>query len=182
VLAEAGSSIERFFASGVMQLKAKLGPINWQFMPTKKFDADDFGDFLKLLPRSIDGRPIRHAVEVRHESFRSPDFVALAREHAVAIVVAADSGYPQIADLTAPFAYLRIMGTSEKEPLGYSRQAIDGWIERARSLAAGTVPGDLASVAPPPGRKEKREVFLYVISGHKALNPAAAIAMIERLG
>ncbi|HUN52218.1 MAG TPA: DUF72 domain-containing protein [Candidatus Sulfotelmatobacter sp.] len=182
VLAEAGSSIERFFASGVMQLKAKLGPINWQFMPTKKFDADDFGDFLKLLPRSIDGRPIRHAVEVRHESFRSPDFVALAREHAVAIVVAADSGYPQIADLTAPFAYLRIMGTSEKEPLGYSRQAIDGWIERARSLAAGTVPGDLASVAPPPGRKEKREVFLYVISGHKALNPAAAMAMIERLG
>ncbi|MPT22513.1 MAG: DUF72 domain-containing protein, partial [Starkeya sp.] len=90
VLAEAAESIERFFNSGVTELKEKLGPVNWQFMATKKFDPDDFAAFLKLLPKRVDGRDIRHAVEVRHESFKSPDFVALAREHGVAIVHAGD--------------------------------------------------------------------------------------------
>ena len=88
VLAEAGESIERFFGSGVMELKEKLGPVNWQFMATKKFDAEDFAAFLALLPAEVDGRPIRHAVEVRHASFRHPEFVALAREHGVATIVA----------------------------------------------------------------------------------------------
>jgi uncharacterized protein YecE (DUF72 family) len=116
VLSEAGESIERFFSSGVMLLRDKLGPINWQFMATKKFDPDDFAGFLKLLPKTVEGRPIRHAVEVRHESFRNPDFIALAREYGVAVVIAGDSAFPQIADLTAPFAYARIMGTTESEP------------------------------------------------------------------
>jgi uncharacterized protein YecE (DUF72 family) len=98
VLAEAGESIDRFFASGVMELKEKLGPINWQFAGTKKFDAADFEAFLALLPKESDGRKIRHAVEVRHNSFHDSDFVALAREHGVAIVLAGDSEYPQIAD------------------------------------------------------------------------------------
>ena len=80
-------------------------------MPTKKFDPEDFAAFLRLLPTSVEGRAIRHAVEVRHDSFRTPDFVALAREHGVAIVVAGDADYPQIADVTAPFVYARIMGT-----------------------------------------------------------------------
>ncbi len=111
VLAEAGESIERFFKSGVTELKEKLGPINWQFMATKKFDPDDFAGFLKLLPKSVDGHKVRHAVEVRHDSFKSPDFIALAREHEVAIVLAGDSEFPQIADITAPFVYARIMGT-----------------------------------------------------------------------
>ena len=111
VLAEAGGSIERFFAGGVMALKDKLGPILWQFMPTKKFDPDDFAAFLDLLPGSAEGRPIRHAIEVRHDSFATPEFVALARDHGVAIVVAGDSKYPLIADATAPFVYARVMGT-----------------------------------------------------------------------
>ena len=89
VLAEAGESIERFFGTGVMQLKDKLGPINWQLMPTKKFDAADFEAFLKLLPSEVGGRAIRHAVEVRHDSFRTPEFIAMMREHGVAIVLAA---------------------------------------------------------------------------------------------
>ena len=89
-------------------------------MPTKKFDPEDFEGFLRLLPSSVEGRTIRHAVEVRHASFRNPDFVALARKHGVAIVVAAGSDYPQIADITAPFVYARIMGTSEAEPYGCS--------------------------------------------------------------
>ena len=80
VLAEAGGTITRFFNSGVAELKDKLGPINWQFLPTKKFDPADFEAFLKLLPREIAGRPLRHAIEVRHASFRTPAFIALARK------------------------------------------------------------------------------------------------------
>ena len=91
VLAEAGESIERFFKTGVTELKAKLGPVNWQFATTKRFDAEDFAAFLKLLPKSVDGLAIRHVVEVRHESFKHPDFIALAREHGVAVVMAGDA-------------------------------------------------------------------------------------------
>ena len=182
VLSDAGPSIERFFASGVIALKEKLGPINWQLMPTKVFDPVDFAGFLKLLPRSVEGRTIRHAVEVRHDSFRSADVVALARKHGVAIVLAGDSHYPQIADQTAPFVYARIMGTTDNEPLGYAEAALDRWVDRARRLALGTVPSDLATVGKAAKGKTSRDVFLYVISGFKVRNPAAAMAMIQRLG
>jgi uncharacterized protein YecE (DUF72 family) len=168
VLSEAGPSIERFLTSGLLQLRDKLGPINWQFMPTKKFDPDDFAGFLKLLPKSVEGRTIRHAVEVRHESFRNPDFVALARDHDVAIVIAGDSEYPQIADLTAPFVYARIMGSTEA---GYPAEALGGWVNQVREWAFG---GKSAAKIP-------RDVFLYVISGFKARNPEVAKTMIERL-
>ena len=179
VLAEAGASIEKFMLGGVLELKEKLGPINWQFMPTKAFDPVDFEAFLKLLPRSLEGLEIRHAVEVRHASFRSPDFVALARAYGVAVITAADSSHVQIADVTAPFVYARIMGTSEAEPQGYSAAALDGWAERARAWAEGSVPADLETVAEPAERRP-RDVFLYVISGDKVRNPAAAMALTER--
>ncbi|CAG9235359.1 conserved hypothetical protein [Paraburkholderia sabiae] len=180
VLAEARDSIDRFVASGVLELKDKLGPINWQFPPTKQFDAEDFGSFLELLPAEADGRTLRHAVEVRHESFCNETFVALARKHNVAIVVAGDSKYPQIADPTAPFVYARIMGTEEAHPLGYAKKSLDQWIERAQTWASGGTPDDLDSygrAAP----KKARDVYLFVISGHKAHNPAAAMALIERI-
>ncbi|WP_112662290.1 DUF72 domain-containing protein [Microvirga flavescens] len=181
VLAEAGSSIERFLTSGVTELKKKLGPINWQFAPTKKFDPDDFEKFLKLLPKSIDGLSLRHAVEVRHDSFRTPDFIALARDHGIAIVLAGDSHYPQIADNTAPFVYARIMGTRETEDLGYSNAELDTWAKRAHLMASGNVPQDLESVAAhEAGKETPKDVFLYVISGFKIRNPAAAISLIER--
>ena len=180
VLADAGASIERFLTGGVMGLKDKLGPINWQFMPSRSFDPDDFAAFLKLLPPSIDGRAVRHAVEVRHASFRTPDFVALARDHGVAIVLAADSRHPRIADITAPFIYARLMGTSEAESRGYSETALDVWADRARALASGGVPRGLETVAPPMAGAP-RDVFLYVIGGYKPRNPAAAMAIIERL-
>ena len=115
VLAEAGESVEKFVMSGLLELKDKLGPINWQFMGTKKFDPEDFGAFLALLPKSVEGRSLRHAVEVRHESFRDPVFYDLARKHGVAIILGADSDYPEIDEPTAPFAYARIMGTKEDE-------------------------------------------------------------------
>lgn len=181
VLAEAGQSIERFFGSGVLELKDKLGPINWQFAPTKTFDPADFEAFLKLLPKSVAGRNIRHAVEVRHESFRMPDFVALAREHGTAIVTAGDSEHPQIADLTTPFVYARIMGTAEKHKLGYAPKALDSWAGRAVTWAAGGQPEDLAPVVKAKPQKSGRDVFLYVIGGFKARNPAAAMALIKRL-
>ncbi len=180
VLAEAGESISRFIGSGVLELKDKLGPINWQFAGTKKFDPDDFEAFLKLLPHEAGGRAILHAVEVRHDSFRTPEFVDLARKHRVAVVNAGDSEYPQIADSTASFVYLRIMGTEEAHPLGYSPKALDAWAERAKTYAAGGVPQDLQTVGDAT-KAERRDVFLYVISGHKARNPAAAMALIERL-
>jgi uncharacterized protein YecE (DUF72 family) len=181
VLAEAGESIERFFKTGVTELKAKLGPINWQFATSKRFDPDDFAAFLKLLPSSVDGLAIRHAVEVRHESFKNPDFVALAGEHGVAVVMAGDSKYPQIADVTAPFVYARIMGTSETEVHGYSAAALEQWASRAKTWAGGGAPEDLATVAAPKSDAAGREVFLYVISGHKQRNPTAAMALIERV-
>jgi uncharacterized protein YecE (DUF72 family) len=181
VLGEAGESIERFFKTGVTGLKTKLGPVNWQFATTKRFDADDFAAFLKLLPKSVDGLMIRHAVEVRHESFKHPDFIALAREHGVAVVTAGDSNYPQIADVTAPFVYARIMGTEEREERGYSAAALDRWAARAKAWAAGGSPKDLPTVAAPMSDAAGREVFLYVISGAKQRNPAAAMALIERV-
>ena len=182
VLAEAGESVERFFASGVMRLKEKLGPINWQFATTKQFNADDFEAFLELLPQEVDGQAVRHAVEVRHDSFKNPDFIALARRYGVAVVVAGDSQYPQIADHTAPFVYARIMGTAESEAQGYSDADLDLWAERAQQWAAGSTPDGLETVAEAPRKASKRDVYLYVISGFKVRNPAAGMAIIERLG
>ncbi len=179
VLATAGESVERFFASGVMELKHKLGPINWQFMETKKFDAEDFAAFLKLLPKSVDGRALRHVVEVRHVSFGQAEFVALAREHGVAIVIAGDSEFPQIADPTAPFIYARIMGTSEGKKFGYAPKTLDRWAQRARAWAEGKAPDGLDYVGEAHA-SAPRDVYLYVISGHKAKNPAAAMALISR--
>jgi uncharacterized protein YecE (DUF72 family) len=181
VLAEAAPSIERFFNSGVTELKGKLGPVNWQFATTKRFDPDDFGAFLKLLPHSVDGLSIRHAVEVRNDSFRDPDFIALAREHNVAVIIASDSKFPQIADVTAPFVYARIMGATETEAAGYPESALNLWAKRARAWASGGYPPDLETLAPQP-KAPAREVFLYVISGFKARNPLAAMALIERVG
>jgi uncharacterized protein YecE (DUF72 family) len=181
VLADAGNAITRFLASGVMELKNKLGPINWQFLPTQAFDARDFDAFLNLLPREAAGQALRHVVEVRHDSFRCADFIALAREHGVAIAMAGDSEHPQIADPTAAFVYARIMGTQAGEKSGYSRKMLDLWALRAREWARGSLPDGLDYVGPRGKAGNPRDVFLYVISGHKAQNPAAAMALIERL-
>jgi uncharacterized protein YecE (DUF72 family) len=165
VLAEAGTSIERFFTSGVMELREKLGPINWQFLPTKKFEAKDFEEFLKLLPRTVDGRAIRHAIEFRHESCDTPEFLAMLRDYGVAIVLAADSPHPRVNDSTAPFIYARLMGTSEGEPLGYAEADLQKWADQVWQWTP----------------EQPRDVFLYVISGFKTRNPAAAMAILARL-
>jgi len=182
VLSSVAPVVERFLGGGVLELQEKLGPINWQLMPATKFDPADFEGFLKLLPGSAGGRPLRHAVEARHKSFNVPEFVDMMRHYGVAIVVAGDSEYPQIADPTAPFVYARIMGTQEGEPLGYSTAALDRWAQRARSWANGAIPEELETVrSTQDTQRVERDVFLYVINGHKVANPAAAQALIERI-
>jgi uncharacterized protein YecE (DUF72 family) len=181
VLAEAGESIERFFASGLMQLKEKLGPINWQFLPTKRFDPDDFDAFLKLLPKTVEGRDIRHVVEVRHESFKVRAFVDLLRAHGVATVLTDKEEFPQINDVTAPFVYARLQRASENVETGYSAADLDLWTERARLWSRGGTPQDLALLSDPPGDAPPRDVFVYFINGFKPKAPAAAMAMIERI-
>ncbi|HVO13932.1 MAG TPA: DUF72 domain-containing protein [Alphaproteobacteria bacterium] len=182
VLADAGPTIERFFKSGVLELKDKLGPINWQMLPTKKFDAADIDAFLALLPKSVEGRAIRHVVEVRHDSFRTKDFVALLRAHGVATVLTDKDAYPQIADATAPFVYARLQCASEDAATGYAPKTLDRWAARAALWSRGKAPDDLAPVA---GAEKKpptsRDVFVYMINGFKPKAPAAAVALIERL-
>jgi uncharacterized protein YecE (DUF72 family) len=180
VLAESGESIERFFASGVTELKEKLGPVNWQFMATKKFDMGDFEAFLELLPKKVDGLAIRHVVEVRHDSFKDEAFVALCRKYGVGIVFAADSEFPLIADVITDFVYARIMGTQAKEKLGYPAAQLKTWAERARDWEKGESPKASMLLAP-PAPKKKRDVFVFVISGAKERNPAAAQAIIAAL-
>lgn len=180
VLAEAGESIGWFVESGIEELGSRLGPINWQLPPTKKYEPDDFAAFLDLLPGDVGGVPLRNAVEVRHQSFAVPEVVETARQRGVALIYEGDSNYAEIPDPTADFVYARIMGTSEEIETGYSGEALDHWAARARTWAEGGVPDDLSPLAPAP-EKRSRDVFLYVIAGGKARNPAAAMALTERL-
>lgn len=163
VLADTGDSVRRFLTSGLEELGPKLGPINWQFQPTKAFDCADLAGFLDLLPDRLNGLPLRHAIEPRNDSFRAPAFAALLADRGIAVVQAADGDYPEIDVATAPFAYLRLLGTREGELLGYPPAQLDRWATRLRKI----------------GRD--REVFAFVISGHKVANPAAAQALIQRL-
>ncbi len=180
VLAEAGESIARFVGQGIVELGDKLGPVMWQFMATKKFDVDDFAAFVKLLPAKQDGVALRHAIQVRHESFAVPEFVDLCRNAGVAVVFAESPTYPAIADVTADFVYARLETAVAEHPAGYSSADLDRWADAARTWAAGGVPPGLPQVgALPP--KHPRDTFVFMISGAKERNPAAAKALIERL-
>ena len=182
VLKDSAESVEKFLGSGVTELRDKLGPINWQFPPTKAFDAEDFAGFLALLPKERDGVALRHAVEVRHPSFADPDFVALVRAHDVAVIISGDSKFPLIPDVTASFVYLRMLGTSPDHVHGYSDADAMAWVDRMRVWAAGGAPDDLAPVSKPnPAHKVSRDVFAFVIDGTKEKNPFAAQDMIRML-
>ncbi|TRW96679.1 DUF72 domain-containing protein [Paracoccus sp. M683] len=162
ILAEAGDSVSRFLNSGITRLGPKLGPINWQFAETKQFDPTDFAAFLALLPDEQDGQPLRHAIEARHDSFADPAAASLCRDRNIALIRSGDSKFPDIDAETADFAYLRIMGTQDIVG-GYAPADLDRWATEARRMADG------------------RDLYLYVISGTKHRNPAAAMALIERL-
>jgi uncharacterized protein YecE (DUF72 family) len=180
-LATAGESITRFCESGITALGDKLGPILWQLAGTKTYHAEEIEGFLALLPKTQDGIRLRHVLEPRHPSFRTPEFVAIARRHGVAIVLALSDDYPLIADPTADFCYLRLQTTSAEEPAGYDAPTLETWKARLDDLAAGRPARDLPLLGPAPDAKP-RDCFVYMISGAKEKNPAAAQALLAALG
>ena len=183
VLADSGESVDRFIRSGIVELGPALGPIVWQFAPTKKFEPDDFAAWLALLPARHDGVALRHALEVRHPSFVCPEFVALARKHGVAIVHAHHHDYPEIADVTADFVYSRLQKGEDDIPTAYPPAEIERWADRAKTWAEGGVPSDLPLAAPamqPPAAR--RDVFVYFIHEGKVRAPQAAQAFMAECG
>lgn len=167
VLSEGNESIERFLDQGLTALGDKLGPINWQFMATKKFDPVDFEGFLKLLPKEKDGVRLRHALEVRSPSFDTQAFYDLAAKYGCAIVFAEDDEapeWPKIDQPTADFTYARMMSSRPDEPTGMTSAELDGIAKQTRDWA------------------KRGDVFAYFIAGAKVRNPAAAVALIDKLG
>ena len=167
VLSEGKESFDRFLDQGLTALGDKLGPINWQFMATKKFDPVDFEGFLKLLPKEKDGVRLRHALEVRSGTFDTPQFVDLAAKYGAAIIYAVDDEapeWPRIDQPTADFRYARLMSSREDEPTGMTSAELDGIVTQTRDWA------------------RSGDVFAYFIAGAKVRNPAAARALIAKLG
>jgi uncharacterized protein YecE (DUF72 family) len=182
VLAEAGESVARFVGQGVVELGDRLGPLMWQFMATKKFDADDFGAFLDLLPRAHEGVQLRHAVQVRHASFAVPEFVDLCRKAGVAIVYADSPQYPAIADVTGNFVYARLEAGADENPFCYPEGELPRWTAAAKTWAAGGRPAGLPYVEDKDPPEASRETFIFFIHGGKVRAPAAAQELIRRLG
>jgi len=180
MLAEAGESVMRFVDQGIVELGPKLGPILWQFMATKKFDADDFAAFLALLPASHAGVRLRHAVQVRHDSFSVPEFVAMARAAGVAIVHADSADYPALADVSGDFVYARLENGVAEEPTGYAPDALDRWVAAAKAWRDGQSPAPAPLVAD-PAPAMPRDVFVFFINGAKERAPHGAMALIDRL-
>ncbi len=164
VLAEGAESVERFLSQGLTELGDRLGPILWQFMATKTFDADDFARFLELLPAQQDGVPLQHAIEVRHESFAAPEFAELVTKAGHAVVFAHSNDFVEISAPSSKLFYARLQESVDEVATGYDDAALDAWAERARDWAA-----------------DGRDTYVFFISGAKHRNPAAAMALIEKL-
>lgn len=183
VLADGADSIRRFVESGIAELGDKLGPIVWQLAATHKFDAADLTAFLELLPASVDGLQLRHALDVRHASFQSPDYLALARKYKAATVFTESDDYPPIAESTGDFIYTRIMRTHSDEPLGCGPEVFPQLAASAQAWAEGGEPTGLPRIEPAPATGAgPRDVFVYFISGAKERAPHAAMALRRALG
>jgi uncharacterized protein YecE (DUF72 family) len=182
VLAEGKESVARFIDQGVLELEDRLGPLLWQFAPTKRFERDDFAAFLDILPDKAGGRPLRHVVEARHDSFRTAEFLGLLRERNVGLVYAEHFTYPEMADVTADFVYARLQKGSDDIETAYPEDQLDAWAGRLKAWAAGGEPDDLPRVDPGHAlAKAPRDVFAYVIHEGKVRAPAAAKALIARV-
>ena len=164
LLGEGREGIARFLGQGIAELGDKLGPILWQFMATKRFDPEDFAAFLALLPKVEAGVPLTHVLEPRHESFRTPAFVEMARAAGAGIVLADSPDYPCFDEVSGPVAYARLQDSRSDEPAGYAPERLDHWTECARGWAA-----------------SGRDAYLFFIGGAKERAPAAAAALLERL-
>jgi len=180
-LAAASKGIDAFVFGGIEEMGDRLGPINWQLGLARPFDADDIAGFLDVLPRELNGRPLRHVLEVRHRSFESERYVELARARGVPTVFTDATRYPSFADITGPFVYARLMRSAADEPDGYPAEALDTWAGYAHAWARGEDPAALphAGALQPDGAP--REVFIFFISSAKERNPAAAMALQARI-
>jgi uncharacterized protein YecE (DUF72 family) len=164
-LADAGEALGVFFAQGMDALGPKLGPILWMFAARRQFDREDIAGFLELLPRHLDGLPLRHAIEPRHESFRDQAFFDLCRDHDVAVVFSDDDEFPCIDVDTASFGYARLQRTREEIETGYRESALDAFANRARGWSS-----------------DGRDAYMFIIDGAKVRAPAAALALQQKLG
>lgn len=199
-------AMANFFASGLLALKEKLGPILWQFPPSFRFDAGLFEHFLQQLPHDTEAaarlaekreatmhhreyikadkkRVLRHAVEIRNKSFETPEFIALLRKYKVALVIADTAGkWPDKEDITADFTYLRLHGAEELYASGYTNQALDNWAARIAAWSKGGQPDDakLVSEQAPPSRKS-RDVYCYFDNDIKVKAPFDARKLLKRL-
>jgi uncharacterized protein YecE (DUF72 family) len=205
-LRDVETPLANFFASGVLCLNEKLGPFLWQLPPVFRFDEALLTGFFELLPRDtieaaalarrhdhrLDGRswvragrrrPIRHAIEIRHESFRSPRFIRLLRRHAVALVVADTAGrWPWLEDVTADFVYVRLHGARELYVSGYTPSALEHWARRIRAWLAGDEPEDAHRACDtPPRRRKGRDVYVYFDNDAKVHAPFDAMALYALL-
>jgi uncharacterized protein YecE (DUF72 family) len=163
-LAEGAEGLSKFFAQGFTALGPKLGPILWQFLPRRKFDADDIAGFFDLLPAKLDGIELRHAIEPRDESFRDEKFFALCRDRNIAVVFEDSDEYPLIEANTADFIYARLQRMRSEVATGYDEAALKIFAAKARQW-----------------RKEGRDAYIFMINGAKERAPAAALALQERL-
>jgi len=198
--------LANFFASGVLALREKLGPILWQFPPSFRFDPDVLAPFLAMLPRTTEAAAVlgrkhdghlkreaflevkrnhrlRHAVEIRHESFVDPAFIALLRKHGIGFVVADAAGrFPRYFDVTAPFVYVRLHGDKKLYASGYSDKALADWARRIRAWQRGAQPaGDPRIATSPPRKRASRDVYVYFDNDTKVKAPFDARSLAERI-
>ena len=198
--------LANFLASGILKLRDKLGPILWQFPPRMKYEPSRFEDFLAILPRDteeaarlsrrhdgrLDGRaytqadrrrPLRHAFEIRHESFRCAEFIEQLRRHGAGLVVADTVEWPLLMDLTAGFVYCRLHGSEELYVSGYDDAALDRWARLVRAWASGHDPEEAERVLEPSRASRRgRDVYVYFDNDVKVRAPADAASLIRRLG
>lgn len=203
-LRDAQTPLANFLASGILRLGRKLGPLLWQFPPTLKYDQARFETFFALLPHDTDAavkaasrhtrpkdsvwletdknRPLRHAVEIRHESFRAETFIKLLRRHNIALVCADTVEWPRLMDVTSDFVYCRLHGSEKLYASGYGSKALDTWAHRARAWSQGEEPKDAERIGgPAKPRKSGRDVFLYFDNDIKVKAPENAAALARRL-
>jgi uncharacterized protein YecE (DUF72 family) len=165
-LAAAGEGVQRFIGSGIAELGDKLGPILWQLMPTTVFNPDDLDLFLRLLPREVRGRPLRHVLDVRHPSFACEPYLELLARHGCTTVYTDSARFPSIPHARSELAYLRLMRSAAECPTGYPPEQITPWVRGAREwVAVG----------------EAREAFVFFINGAKERAPAAAMEFLRQL-
>ena len=179
-LEKTGPQIDDFLG-GIASLGDRLGPIVWQFDAGQRLQRDSFAAFLDLLPPQVEGRALRHVLDVRDRDFVNADYLALARKHGMATVFTDSPDYPSFADVTADFVYARLMRSRSDVPTGYAAEALDGWAKRAHAWADGRQPADVPYLDAARATPRKRDVFLFFISAAKERNPAAAMALIEKV-